>query len=82
MTPQLSIFHYGFEALITNEVKKLTLIEMKYGLNIEVPGAAILSSFGFEVLAYWDDVIGLAAMSAILLVVAYAGMHFLLVEKR
>lgn len=67
---------------MTNEVRNLTLTEVKYGLDIEVPGASILSAFGFDVLAYWSDVKGLAAMSAVLLVVAYGAMHVLLVEKR
>ncbi|KAJ5915822.1 ABC transporter G family member [Penicillium verhagenii] len=78
----LSIFHYGFEALIVNEVTFLTLIDHKYGLDIEVPGASILSAFGFNTLAYWHDVIGLAAISGAFIIIAYAAMHFLLVEKR
>ncbi|KAL3475151.1 hypothetical protein BJX99DRAFT_162413 [Aspergillus californicus] len=78
----LSIFHYGFEALIVNEVTYLTLIDHKYGLDIEVPGASILSAFGFDTLAYWKDVIGLAVFSGAFLVIAYIAMHFLLVEKR
>ena len=78
----LSIFHYGFEGLIVNEVKYLTLIDHKYGLDIEVPGASILSAFGFDVLALWTDVIGLAIFSAAFIVIAYAAMHLLLVEKR
>ncbi|EPS30476.1 hypothetical protein PDE_05427 [Penicillium oxalicum 114-2] len=78
----LSIFHYGFEALIVNEVTFLTLIDHKYGLDIEVPGASILSAFGFNTLAYWHDVVGLAVFSGAFIVIAYAAMHFLLVEKR
>ncbi|KAL4905372.1 hypothetical protein BDW74DRAFT_152521 [Aspergillus multicolor] len=78
----LSIFHYGFEALIVNEVTFLTLIDHKYGLDIEVPGASILSAFGFDTLAYWKDVIGLAVFSGAFLVIAYLAMHFLLVERR
>ncbi|KAL4804807.1 hypothetical protein BDV18DRAFT_142569 [Aspergillus unguis] len=78
----LSIFHYGFEALIVNEVTFLTLIDHKYGLDIEVPGASILSAFGFDTLAYWKDVIGLAVFSGSFLVIAYVAMHFLLVERR
>ncbi|MCJ1296972.1 hypothetical protein MMC34_008541, partial [Xylographa carneopallida] len=54
----------------------------RYGLDIEVPGASILSAFGFQVLALWNDVIGLAVMSAVVIVVAYGAMHVLLVEKR
>ncbi|KAL8851132.1 MAG: hypothetical protein Q9221_003935 [Calogaya cf. arnoldii] len=78
----LSIFHYGFEALIVNEVTYLTLIDHKYGLDIEVPGASILSAFGFDTLAFWNDVIGLAIFSGAFIIIAYIAMHFLLVEKR
>ncbi|KAI9807854.1 MAG: hypothetical protein M1825_005160 [Sarcosagium campestre] len=78
----LSIFHYGFEGLIVNEVIYLTLVDRKYGLDIEVPGAVILSSFGFNNAALWKDVIGLAIFSGTFIVLAYGAMHFLLVEKR
>ncbi|KAF2132378.1 hypothetical protein P153DRAFT_364780 [Dothidotthia symphoricarpi CBS 119687] len=78
----LSIFHYAFEGLIVNEVKYLSLIDHKYGLDIEVPGSAILSSFGFNVLDLWKDVVGLAAFGGAFVVLAYLAMHFLLVEKR
>ncbi|KAI2638631.1 hypothetical protein GGS21DRAFT_449636 [Xylaria nigripes] len=78
----LSIFHYGFEALIVNEVVKLTLVDKKYGLDITVPGAAILSSFGFDNGAKWTDIINLGIFAAVFVVLAYMAMHFLLVEKR
>ncbi|KAI5821298.1 hypothetical protein BZA77DRAFT_238132 [Pyronema omphalodes] len=77
-----SIFHYGFEALIVNEVRYLSLVEHKFGLDIEVPGATILSTFGFDSLAYWSDVTGLAVFAAGFVVASYAAMHLLLVEKR
>lgn len=78
----MSIFHYGFEALIVNEVTYLTLIDHKYGLDIEVPGASILSAFGFDTLALWKDVIGLAIISGAFIVIAYTAMHLLLIERR
>lgn len=78
----LSIFHYAFESLIVNEVSKLTLVDKKYGLDITVPGAAILSSFGFDNSAMWRDVICLGAYAAGFVVLAYAAMHILLVERR
>ncbi|KAI5808588.1 hypothetical protein DFH27DRAFT_539705 [Peziza echinospora] len=78
----ISIFHYGFEALIVNEVRYISLREHKFGLDIEVPGATILSTFGFDSVAYWPDTIGLAVFSGVFIVLAYAAMHFLLVEKR
>jgi ABC-type multidrug transport system ATPase subunit len=79
---KLSIFHYAFEGLIVNEVRYLSLVDHKYGLDIEVPGSAILSSFGFNVMALWRDCVGLAVFGAIFVVLAYAGMHVLLVERR
>lgn len=64
----ISIFHYGFEALIVNEVRYLSLTEHKFGLDIEVPGATILSTFGFQSLAYWNDVAGLAIFSGMIFI--------------
>ncbi|KAG8625096.1 hypothetical protein KVT40_006847 [Elsinoe batatas] len=78
----LSIFHYGFEGLLVNEVYPLSLIDHKYGLDIEVPGSTILSTFGFNNLALWSDAIGLAVWCGIFLVLGYAAMHFVLVERR
>ncbi|PFH55390.1 hypothetical protein XA68_18435 [Ophiocordyceps unilateralis] len=78
----LSIFHYGFESLIVNEVVELTLVDRRYGLNITVPGAAILSSFGFDNSALWADVRNLGIFAVSFIVLAYAAMHVLLVEKR
>ncbi|KAI7613086.1 hypothetical protein KC346_g6658 [Hortaea werneckii] len=78
----LSIFHYAFEGLIVNEARYLSLVDKKYGLDIEVPGSAILSSFGFDVLAVWRDAIGLAVFCGAFLVLGYAALHVFLVEKR
>lgn len=78
----ISIFHYGFESLIVNEVLQLTLVDSKYGLDITVPGAAILSSFGFNNDALWSDIRNLGIFAAVFIVISYVAMHFLLVEKR
>ncbi|KAK3945464.1 hypothetical protein QBC46DRAFT_118017 [Diplogelasinospora grovesii] len=78
----LSIFHYGFEALIVNEVAQLTLVDHKIGIDITVPGAAILSSFGFDNQAMWMDILNLGVFGVVFIILAYAAMHILLVEKR
>ena len=57
-------------------------MDKQYGLDIEVPGSAILSSFGFNTLALWNDAIGLAVFCGAFLVLGYLALHFLLVEKR
>lgn len=78
----LSIFHYGFESLIVNEVTYLTLIDHKYGLDITVPGASILSSFGFDNGALWHDIRSLGVFGSVFIILAYIAMHVLLVERR
>lgn len=78
----ISIFHYGFEALIVNEVVELTLIDEKVGIPIQVPGATILSTFGFENGALWYDIRNLGIFAATFIVFAYVAMHVLLVERR
>lgn len=78
----LSIFHYAFEGLIVNEVRYLSLVDHKYGLDIEVPGSAILSSFGFNVLALGRDAAGLAVFGGAFVLLAYLALHLLLVERR
>ena len=78
----ISIFHYGFEALIVNEVTFLMLEDHKYGIDIKVPGASILSSFGFDTQALWPDVISLGIFAAAFILLAYVAMHFMLVERR
>lgn len=78
----ISIFHYAYEALAVNEVRYLTLTERKFGLSIEVPGATILSTFGFDSGAFGQDVFGLVAIFLVFLVGSYVALHTLLIEKR
>lgn len=68
--------------MIVNESRYQSLIEHKYGLDIEVPGATILSTFGFDILALWRDAAGLAIFCGVFLVLGYGAMHVLLVERR
>ncbi|SNX83178.1 related to ABC transporter protein [Melanopsichium pennsylvanicum] len=59
----LSFFHAAYEALIVNELRNLSLKEHKYGIDIEVPAASIISSFGFDSQAFWvPDIVTLAAL--------------------
>ena len=78
----ISLFHYAYEALSVNEVTDLILKEKKYGLSIEVPGAVILSSFGFDVTAFWQDVMYLAIWLAVFLSFGYGFLHVFAYEKR
>ncbi|EMG48860.1 ADP1 Probable ATP-dependent permease [Candida maltosa Xu316] len=78
----ISVFHYAYEALSINEVKDLILREKKYGLSIEVPGAVILSTFGFNVGAFWKDASFLGGLSVVFLVLGYVFLHYFTIEKR
>lgn len=78
----ISIFHYAYEALAINEVKDLILKEKKYGLSIEVPGAVILSTFGFSVKAFWEDVSYLVGWTITFLILGYLFLHFFTIERR
>ncbi|ODQ67397.1 hypothetical protein NADFUDRAFT_49829 [Nadsonia fulvescens var. elongata DSM 6958] len=77
-----SIFHYAYEAISVNEVAKLTLTERKYGLNIEIPGATILSTFGFDNGKVMMDIVYLGGYIGILLLAGYIALHHILVELR
>lgn len=78
----ISLFHYAYECLSVNEVKDLILKEKKYGLSIEVPGAVILSSFGFNVSAFWDDLAALGIWLLVFIVLGYLFLHYFAIEKR
>ncbi|GMF08726.1 unnamed protein product [Ambrosiozyma monospora] len=78
----VSVFHYGYEALSVNEVNGLVLKERKYGLDISVPGAVILSTFGFDVSAVVRDIWTLGGMLVIFIVCGYLGLHFCVYETR
>ena len=63
-------------------MRYLSLTDHKYGLDIEVPGATILTTFGFNVQALGRDFVGLAVVTGAFLVLGYIAMHVLLVERR
>lgn len=78
----VSIFYYSYESLLINEVKTLMLKEKKYGLNIEVPGASILSTFGFKVQDLLLDIKMLVAFNIIFIFIGYFALNLLVKEKR
>ncbi|RCH93850.1 hypothetical protein CU098_000648, partial [Rhizopus stolonifer] len=78
----LSFFNYGLEALLVNEMLYLQLVEERFGLSIDVPGATILSTFGFNAKHYWNDVICLASMFTGLIAFAFIWLVFVVKEKR
>ncbi|KAI9318513.1 P-loop containing nucleoside triphosphate hydrolase protein [Dichotomocladium elegans] len=78
----LSFFNYALEALLVNEMLFLQLVEERFGLNIDVPGATILSTFGFNARNYWPDVIKLGVMFSIFLLFSLLWLIFFVKERR
>ncbi|WVQ83751.1 hypothetical protein IAT38_005895 [Cryptococcus sp. DSM 104549] len=78
-----SFFHAGYEALLVNELRYLQLVERKFGLDIQVPSATILSSFGFHAQAFWwPDISLLAIVFGIFTVASYLVLEFWVKERR
>jgi ABC-type multidrug transport system ATPase subunit/ABC-type multidrug transport system permease subunit len=78
----LSFFNFALEALCVNELKKLQLTEERLGMKIDIPAAVILSTFGFDALGFWNDVLKLTSMAVALLGVALLIIHFFVKERR
>ncbi|KAJ3099008.1 hypothetical protein HDU97_003535 [Phlyctochytrium planicorne] len=72
-----SFFNCALEALVVNEVNGLTLYETKFGLQIDVPGAIILQTFGFNAKGYWQDVQYLVLMFLSFLAIGFLWLQFM-----
>ncbi|KAG1452624.1 hypothetical protein G6F46_009699 [Rhizopus delemar] len=78
----LSFFNYALEAMLVNELLYLQLVEERFGLKIDVPGATILSTFGFNAKNYWPDVIRLGSMFLTFILIAYVWLVLFVKERR
>ncbi|RUS17489.1 hypothetical protein BC937DRAFT_89917 [Endogone sp. FLAS-F59071] len=77
----LSFFNYGYEALIVNELKDMTLRDDSI-VDIQIPGSVILSRFGFNGQAFWQDVRALGIMFVGTMVLAFTFLKVLVRERR
>ncbi|KJA19756.1 hypothetical protein HYPSUDRAFT_44037 [Hypholoma sublateritium FD-334 SS-4] len=79
----ISFFHAAFEALAVNELRYLQLKEMKYGVELDVPAATILSTFGLRAQSYWWPNISLLGIFFVTFTAAsYITLHYYVKEKR
>ncbi|KAM6490145.1 hypothetical protein JOM56_014337 [Amanita muscaria] len=79
----VSFFHAAFEALAVNELRYLQLKEVKYGVELDVPAATILSTFGLHAQAFWWPDISLLGIFFVLFTIgSYITLHFYVREKR
>ncbi|KIK89135.1 hypothetical protein PAXRUDRAFT_831789 [Paxillus rubicundulus Ve08.2h10] len=79
----VSFFHAAFEALAVNELRYLQLKEIRYGVELDVPAATILSIFGLRAQSFWWPNISLLAIFFVTFTMAsYVTLHFFVKEKR
>ncbi|KAA1070223.1 hypothetical protein PGT21_004356 [Puccinia graminis f. sp. tritici] len=79
----ISFYHAAFEGLLINEVRYLTLKDHRYGVDIEVPSASILSLFGFRTTAFWyPDMANLAFLFLFFMTVSFLTLVFVVKERR
>ncbi|KAG9224454.1 hypothetical protein CCMSSC00406_0007647 [Pleurotus cornucopiae] len=79
----ISFFHAAFEALAVNELRYLQLKEIKYGVELDVPAATILSIFGLRAQSFWWPNISLLVIFfASFTIASYITLHYYVKEKR
>lgn len=79
----ISFFHAAFEGLLVNELRYLQLKDHKYGVDIEVPAATILSLFGFKAQAFWwPDFTILCIYFGAFIILSFLALVFLVKERR
>ncbi|KAG1081059.1 hypothetical protein G6F42_023095 [Rhizopus arrhizus] len=77
----LSFFNYGYEALIVNELKDITLRDKSIA-DIQIPGPIILARFGFNGQAFWSDVSKLIVFVIATLLTSFLFLKYLVKERR
>ncbi|KAJ8594505.1 hypothetical protein M405DRAFT_930167 [Rhizopogon salebrosus TDB-379] len=79
----VSFFHAAFEALAVNELRYLQLKEIKYGVELDVPAATILSIFGLRAQSFWWPNISLLGIFFVVFTTAsFLTLHFFVKERR
>ncbi|KAJ7767188.1 hypothetical protein B0H16DRAFT_1789130 [Mycena metata] len=79
----ISFFHAAFEALAVNELRYLHLTETKYGVELDVPAAVILSTFGLHAQSFWwPNTVLLGIFFTVLTAASFLTLHFFVKEKR
>jgi ABC-type multidrug transport system ATPase subunit/ABC-type multidrug transport system permease subunit len=79
----VSFFHAAFEALAVNELRFLQLKEDKYGVELDVPAATILSTFGLRAQSFWWPNITLLGIFFVTFTASsFVVLHFFVRERR
>lgn len=79
--PRLSPFNYGFEAVIVNELREISVRDDTV-MDIDIPGRIILKQFGFDADAYSGDIVALLCMLLGGIVLGLVALATFVKEKR
>ncbi|KAJ2775967.1 (ABC) transporter [Coemansia nantahalensis] len=79
---RISSFNLAYEALAINELRYAHIEEVRFGLEIQVPSATLVSSFGFDLLAFWPDVAVLCGVMAVSLGLSLLWLTYVIRERR
>ncbi|PIA17582.1 hypothetical protein COEREDRAFT_23594, partial [Coemansia reversa NRRL 1564] len=79
---RLSSFNLAYEALAINELRHAHIEEVRFGLKIQIPSASLISSFGFDLLAFWPDVLILCMVLAASLGLSLLWLTYVIKERR
>ncbi|KAF8268139.1 hypothetical protein EI94DRAFT_1212790 [Lactarius quietus] len=79
----VSFFHAAFEALAVNELRFLQLKEDKFGVELDVPAATILSTFGLRAQSFWWPNIALLGIFFVTFTASsFVVLHLFVRERR
>ncbi|KAI9439745.1 hypothetical protein H4582DRAFT_1942565 [Lactarius indigo] len=79
----VSFFHAAFEALAVNELRFLQLKEDKFGVELDIPAATILSTFGLRAQSFWWPNIALLGIFFVTFTASsFVVLHFFVRERR
>jgi hypothetical protein len=78
----LSFYKYAYEAIVVNELAQSNIVDNISGIDVTIPASIIMSKFGFNLKAYWNDVFISIGVIFLLLSILIALVIFKLKERR
>ncbi|KAJ1665240.1 FAD-dependent urate hydroxylase [Coemansia sp. RSA 1646] len=79
---RFSSFNLAYEALAINELRHAHIEEVRFGLEIQIPTASLISSFGFNLLSFWPDIAVLIAILGTCLGLSLVWLTYVIKERR
>ncbi|KAI9360404.1 hypothetical protein DFJ73DRAFT_79391 [Zopfochytrium polystomum] len=78
----LSFFRFAYEALVVNDLSDIQIVDKISGSGVNIPASTVLLKFGFDIDAYWRNLLISAGVTVLLLVCNGIWIQFVLRERR